>query len=525
MSHSNGNASNGHHANGNGSVPLPSDTLSPTSPDFRQMSNVNEYITSPTSPNHSAGPNLGRWSPHTPSSDNTRPRDVGILAMDVYFPKRCVSQPDLEKFDQVAAGKYTIGLGQERMAYCDDREDINSFLLTVTQSLLQKYDIDPRSIGRIDVGTESIIDKSKSVKTLLMDLFATSGNTDIEGIDSKNACYGGTAALFNVINWVEGSSWDGRYGLVVAGDIAVYADGPARPVGGAGAVAMLIGPNAPLVFEPTHGTHMINSWDFYKPELASEFPEVDGPLTLVAYLSALDNVYDRYREKRCKKLGLKPSSADQDPKAQLQLDYFDYVAFHGPYGKLVQKAAARLLYLDFLSDPDNKKFEGVDKALASMPRSKTYSHKDLEKTFLKLGKEMYDTKVVPTTKCMKQLGNMYTASLYGGLASLLDSVEDASSFVGKKIAMYSYGSGLASSFFEISVKGDVSEIKQKMNLSKRLEEMTVSSCEEWQKALHLREEKHNIKDYTPTGELTNLWPGQTYLESVDKTWRRTYRST
>ena len=30
-----------------------------------------------------------------------------------------------------------------------------------------------------------------------------SGNTDIEGVDSTNACYGGTAALFNCINWVE----------------------------------------------------------------------------------------------------------------------------------------------------------------------------------------------------------------------------------------------------------------------------------------------------------------------------------
>jgi len=36
---------------------------------------------------------------------------------------------------------------------------------------------------------------------------------------------------------------------VVSGDIAVYATGSARPTGGAGAVAMLIGPNAPLVFE------------------------------------------------------------------------------------------------------------------------------------------------------------------------------------------------------------------------------------------------------------------------------------
>ena len=118
-----------------------------------------------------------------------------------------------------------------------------------TSSLLRKYNIDPRSIGRIDIGTETIIDKSKSVKTILMDLFAPSGNTDIEGIDSKNACYGGTAALFNAVNWVESSNWDGRYALVLAGDIAIYAEGASRPVGGAGASALLIGPDAPLVLE------------------------------------------------------------------------------------------------------------------------------------------------------------------------------------------------------------------------------------------------------------------------------------
>ena len=50
--------------------------------------------------------------------------------MDVYFPSRCISEEALEKFDGVPAGKYTIGLGQEFMAFCDDREDINSFALT-----------------------------------------------------------------------------------------------------------------------------------------------------------------------------------------------------------------------------------------------------------------------------------------------------------------------------------------------------------------------------------------------------------
>ena len=36
---------------------------------------------------------------------------------------------------------------------------------------------------------------------------------------------------------------------MVAADIAVYAKGTARPTGGAGAVAMLVGPKAPLVIE------------------------------------------------------------------------------------------------------------------------------------------------------------------------------------------------------------------------------------------------------------------------------------
>lgn len=41
----------------------------------------------------------------------------------------------------------------------------------------------------------------------------------------------------------------GRYAMVVCGDIAVYPNGTVRPAGGAGAVAMLVGPEAPLVLE------------------------------------------------------------------------------------------------------------------------------------------------------------------------------------------------------------------------------------------------------------------------------------
>lgn len=159
------------------------------------------------------------------------PENVGIIAMDIYFPSSYVDQTDLEEFNGVSKGKYTIGLGQLKMGFTDDREDISSICLTVTESLLKKYQISPVDIGFLMIGTETIIDKSKSIKTVLMDLFKDSGNTDIEGIHATNACYGGTASLFHAIDWIESSSWDGRYALVVAADIAVYASGAARPTG------------------------------------------------------------------------------------------------------------------------------------------------------------------------------------------------------------------------------------------------------------------------------------------------------
>ena len=45
------------------------------------------------------------------------------------------------------------------------------------------------------------------------------------------------------------SLFAGRLAIVVAADIAVYAAGSARSTGGAGAVAMLVGPDATLVME------------------------------------------------------------------------------------------------------------------------------------------------------------------------------------------------------------------------------------------------------------------------------------
>lgn len=110
-----------------------------------------------------------------------------------------------------------------------------------------------------------------------------------------NACYGSTNALFNTINWIESRAFDGRLGIVVSADIAVYEKGPARPTGGIGVIAMLIGPNSNIIIEDVRATFMDNEYDFYKPDPNSEYPIVDGQLSIRVYLNALEQCYTKYK--------------------------------------------------------------------------------------------------------------------------------------------------------------------------------------------------------------------------------------
>lgn len=443
------------------------------------------------------------------------PEDVGIVALELIFPSQYVDQTELEEFDGASSGKYTIGLGQQKMGFCSDREDINSLCLTVVHKLLERYNIEPHEIGRLEVGTETIIDKSKSVKTVLMQLFEPHGVTDIEGIDTTNACYGGTAALFNAVSWVESSAWDGRYALVVAGDIAVYAQGSARPTGGAGAVAMLIGPNAPLVLDRgLRAVYMKHAYDFYKPDLSSEYPTVDGKLSIQCYLSALDHCYQLYHKKALK---LEHKSVN--------LNYFDAVLFHSPYCKLVQKSLARLALNDFINSPED--FPELQH-MKGITLEKTYFDRDVEKIFLNQSKNIFEKKTKPSLLIASQVGNMYTPSLYGGLVSLLIS-KDISEIAGNKIGLFSYGSGLAASMYSITVSKDCNEnsplakiVSKLRNVKHLLGERQKVSPEKFTAMLEVRQQSCHKTNYIPVGDISSFFPGTYYLTEIDSLHRRFY---
>ena len=104
------------------------------------------------------------------------------------------------------------------MSFVSSLEDVNSLACTVVRRLITRLNLDENKIGRIEIATESLNDKSKSTKTVLMRMFK---NKNIEGITNLNACYGGTAALINCFNYGNSEGRD-KYSIVVTSDIAVY---------------------------------------------------------------------------------------------------------------------------------------------------------------------------------------------------------------------------------------------------------------------------------------------------------------
>ncbi|CEJ85955.1 Putative Hydroxymethylglutaryl-synthase [[Torrubiella] hemipterigena] len=411
------------------------------------------------------------------------PENVGIKAMEIYVPAQCLDQSLFEIHQGVSAGKYTIGLGLESMNYCTDREDVCSLALNAVSSLLSTYNIDPNSIGRLEVGTESPFDKAKSVKSVLTQLFEPAGNTSLEGIDTVNACYGGTNALFNAVNWVESRSWDGRDAIVVASDIAIYKETASRPTGGAGCVAMLIGPNAPLSLAPNvRGTYMTHAYDFYKPDFSVEYPIVNGHESIRCYISALDGCYKNLQERLQQKHDKSNTSTNgvkPDYETGRVMDLFDYMAFHTPNCKLVSKSYGRLLYNDCLMSTDEAAWQGIPEELLNLQHQESLTNKILEKTVVSLTKEAFQTRVEPSILAPSKCGNMYTASLYCSLLSLLSNI-DAKDARGKLIGMFSYGSGIASTLFGIKVTGDISEIVQKVDLMNRLARRYIATPEEYE---------------------------------------------
>ena len=204
---------------------------------------------------------------------------------------------------------------------------------------------------------------------------------------------------------------------------------------------------------------MEHVYDFYKADLTSEYPIVDGHFSITCYTRALDKCYQSYNtkyDKQNKKVnGITNGDHKEDHKedSTTGIDRFAYLAFHAPTCKLVQKSYARLLYNDYLASKSSEEFASLDESVSSVDYQKSLTDKGVEKAFMALTKKKFNERVFPGTLAARLVGNMYTASVYSSLASILTEIPQEK-LQGQRIGVFSYGSGLASSFFSLKVVGE-----------------------------------------------------------------------
>ena len=71
--------------------------------------------------------------------------------------------------------------------------------LTATNRLMRRCNMQGNQVGKLQVGSEFLLDRSKSMKTEIVALSGMEQYADIEGVDSYSARQGGIAAFIDCI--------------------------------------------------------------------------------------------------------------------------------------------------------------------------------------------------------------------------------------------------------------------------------------------------------------------------------------
>ncbi|MCZ3622597.1 hydroxymethylglutaryl-CoA synthase [Lactobacillus mulieris] len=312
---------------------------------------------------------------------------VGIDKIGFYTPNKFVDMVDLAEARNVDPGKFLIGIGQNKMAVADKSQDAVSMAINATSEYIDEIDLE--KLGLLVFGTESSVDQSKSASLFVKKALNLPKN--IRTFELKEACFGLTAAILTAIDYVK--AHEDKTAIVIGSDIARYGVAtPGEVTQGAGSISLLIKKD-PSILEIDSETSMYSDDidDFWRPN-NFKCALVDGKYSTNVYLDFFKNCFEDYTQKQ-----------------NLKASDFEALLFHLPFTKMGQKA----LKLAIESQEPETCARLLDKFVASA----TYS---------------------------KEVGNIYTASLYMSLLSLLEVDQPKA---GSLIGLFSYGSGAMAEFF------------------------------------------------------------------------------
>jgi len=314
--------------------------------------------------------------------------NFGINAIGLAIPKYVLPLEELNP-------SYRDSLGCHQMAICGAEENVATLAVKAAERALKNWGGDIEQIGLIVVATETGLDMSRPLSSWIMDELGIKGQ--VRSYEVKHACYGGTVAVRQALEWKLSGNSKGKAALVVAADVALYAPGHSgEPTQGAGAIGLIIDKPSIATIDNSSFYWSESQFDFWRP-IGNKYPEVNGRLSLTSYINAVIKCFEQLA-----------------PKEELAacLAQFKLLSFHMPFPKMVFTAVKHLGKFCNWNETETQ--------------------------------QLYDQKISPTMHWNQQIGNNYTASLWFAVANALTKIN-----AGDKLAAFSYGSGCGSELLTI----------------------------------------------------------------------------
>ncbi len=495
------------------------------------------------------------------SSTASKPM-VGIDDMALYVPSIYFDIKDLAEARQLEYAKLNRGLGLSAMAITDVHEDSATMAANAVAELIDKNNIDPKSIGRIYLGTESALDGSKPTATYALEMlrnrYATEFGADCflncDVVDLTFACIGGVDALQNTLDWVSGGA--DRLGIVVCSDNAKYELGSTGEyTQGAGAIALMVKQNPRLLaIKDIWGVATMGVHDFYKPlrraskaqiieevldmvgvknggvqhlmdklfetiqvngildtneqslTLHKETPVFDGQYSNQCYQDRMIEAYQHFTKKAVHKGAFEA--------LQTPFNTWERLVFHLPYafhakrvfvGLFVEELKRQGKFEAFAAEhnieiPNAADFD-TDKAYQ---KAVNWCNKAVSKT--PVYKALVTQKIEKGQRASSDIGNMYTCSIFLALMSTLDAdLTDNKDLNNQSLGFFAYGSGSKSKVFEGVVQEGWKTITEKFQLQQKLKARKAINYEQYQ-SLHRGMQNKSVVE--PKGEFALVEIGQ-----------------
>ena len=368
---------------------------------------------------------------------------VGIDKIGLYVPKHYLEMTELATARQVEPAKYTVGIGQNKMAVPTLEQDVVSMGANAAAMILD--DNDRQLIDQVIFATESAFDYSKSGATFIHELLGI--QPYCKAYEIKQACYGATAGLQLACDYVR--LRPERRVLVIASDIARYGlNTGGEPTQGAGSVAFIVGANPRiLAIDSQSVSYTTNQFDFWRPSY-SDVAFVDGKFSTTLYQDCFVEVMKRYQQ-------LDPS----------RLNTIEAIVCHLPFTKMGKKALDALAPEQVVSDD-------------TMAR--------------------WQAHYADSTAFGREVGNIYTGSLYLSLLSLL--VNDATLQAGQTLGLFSYGSGAVAELLVGELQAEYRQALQANQILAHLERREALNVAEYERIfnqkLDFEQTAYQVEDYS-----------------------------